>query len=456
MRLSFLWACLCGILVVLSLARCSKPTLVGSELVDLDQTPLDRSDTFSLELRSFPVDSFMTWRPGTTALINRYPVGRVEDPFFGNGETVFYFELVPAYGFSEPDFTNAVFDSLVLSIGADTSWRVGTVNPAASLQVFRLEERLPADTLYSTDGFSLGQMPVGVFPGPVWPVPVNTYFSYAVAGVVDTLTRTGYRFRIDDAVAQEIMALDSVHLVTDSLFLETLPGFGVRFDAPSDAWIGMAYNNINTHLTLYYTVSDTIRRQAQWIPISLNTPQKSHLQYTIDRQTVTYPDLLLDNKSGDPVHFLQGLAGHDIQVHFPWLSQQELVLVNHALLELTVCALDGEDPNTFGPADQLDMYTYDDTGKEVAIDDVTFALKSGTFGLQNYFGGQPVTDSSSGKITYRFNISAQVQKILEGKAQPFVYIRTRSRTNTPGRVILCGATDADAARLTVTYTRLNP
>ncbi len=230
----------------------------------------------------------------------------------------------------------------------------------------------------------------------------------------------------------------------------------MEFANPMQAYVGLLFNNTSTHLTLYYTVQDTIKKQARWIPVSFpSTPRTSHLYQFVDRQTATYPNLLLNNTSADSVHFLQGLAGMDIELYFPHLPQQELVLVNHAMLEFTVCPIDGESPDALGPPDQIEIYTYASDGTLVLIDDVGFASSSGLFGLQTYFGGVPLKNSSTGTITYRCNVSAQVQKMMEGSATPLMYVRLYNRQNTPKRTTLCGATGSHPPKLTITYTRLN-
>lgn len=449
-----------AILSVLLFPHCTKPTLVGSELVDLDQTPLERADTFYMEFRSFEVDSFETYRRGAGLQTGRYPLGFVEDPFFGTSRTTFYLEFVPSYGFSEPEFAGATLDSLILCVAADTAFLTGTPADNPTLSVYRLDERLPETVLYSNRTFPFDPQPVASYTGPIWPVPTYTSVEYGSTGAADTLTRPQYRFRIDDALAQEIMALDSTRLVVDSLFLRELRGFALAFSTPGQAWIGMLFNNGNTHLTLYYTDAGGIRRQARWLPVSQpippGVPRVAHLHQSTDRQTARYPALLTMNQSSDTVHFLQGMAGMEVEVLFPHLPSQELILVNHAVLEVGICALDGEDPSDYGLPEQLEIYTFGQDGQRVLIDDVIFAAKSGTFGLQNFFGGVPVVADPSGRMVYRFNLSAQVQRILEARTPPQIYIRVRNAANSPRRVVLCGAGSAHPPRLTITYTRLNP
>ena len=60
------------------------------------------------------------------------------------------------------------------------------------------------------------------------------------------------------------------------------------------------------------------------------------------------------------------------------------------------------------------------------------------------------------KIRYRCNISAHLQRMLGGDASNTIYLRPRSRENTPQRITVCGNGSQDPPKLTVTYTKLNP
>jgi hypothetical protein len=272
-------------------------------------------------------------------------------------------------------------------------------------------------------------------------------------GAIDTQTLAQVRIPLDMALGMELMALDSATLVSDSSFLSVLNGFGVRFRDPINAYAGLYIQSSNTALNLYYTVQDTVHRQVKWVPVT--KASKSHFLYEIDRSAVTHPVLLTNSTPADSVHVIQGIEGFDLEVHFPYLALQEPVVVNLATLELTVCYLDGATSNPFGPPTQLEIYTYEDD-RLILIDDVVYALGSGTFGLENYFGGVPLTLDNQ-HTTYRFNLSAQVQKIINGEASPTLFVRVRQGVSNPTQAVICGASASSGApKLTITYSRLNP
>lgn len=449
-----------GLMVVLAACvfqvQCTRPTFVGSELVDQDQVALSKEDTFSLLLRSFGVDTFEAYRPGTLLQNSRYPLGYVEDPFLGTGKSTFYFELVPGYT-QTPNFAGARVDSIVLSMDADTSYSVGEIVTHANLHAYLLTENMKREATGSQRTYARESTPAGTWSGSIRPTPQHTFIEYS-GSARDTVTSKQYRIRLDNTLAEYLMSLDSLTLLRDSLFKQAFPGFAVEFGEPIGGYIGLLYVQPQTSMTLYYTRDDTLHFQARWRPTILGVQTGiSYLGYSFDRGTARYPTLLNMNESSDEVHFLQGLAGHDLEIYFPHMPLDRKVIVNHAVLELTLCELDDEDVEAFGPVRQLELYTYDKDGKQVLIDDVVFTLGptgNDVFSLQAHFGGTPLKNAVTNKVTYRCNLSAQIQKIWDGEAIPLIYARVRSRAINPERIIFCGNSTEDPPKLTITYTPL--
>lgn len=436
--------------VIALFSQCTKPTLVGADILNQDQSDLVREDSFTLTTHSIAWDTVITAYAAGGAPLSRYPLGGIQDPLLGNSSSTVYFDLLPSYGFSEPDFTGAVLDSIVLTLHIDTSKVLGAPIASTILDVFRLTEKLPKEELTTDRTFSLSSTPLGTYMGSIWPAPVSKSVDYI--GTIDTQTVAQVRIRLDDALGLELMALDSASLVSDSIFVDVLNGFGVRFRNQINGYVGFFIQSDNTALNLYYSVQDTIHRQAKWVPSA--TLSKKHYHYDIDRTSIVHKDLINNNSPADSVHVIQGIKGFDLAVNFPYLPQQEPILVNLAILELTVCYLDGASSNPFGPPAQLEIYTYEDD-RLILIDDVVFALGSGVFGLENYFGGIPLK-ATNAETTYRFNLSAQVQKIILGEASPTVYVRVRQRESNAHQTFICGASAGDRApKLTITYSRLN-
>lgn len=443
-------------LVTLALfTQCTKPTIIGSDLIDSTGFPFEKHDTISMSFFSSPLDSFVAYAPGVSAQVGPYPLGYVNDPFFGTSKTWFYMQFVGSYGLNEPDFPGSQFDSLVLSVGADTAFIYGKPDPTAAIAVHRVLEQFPDTTIYSYTQTPVGPTPIGRYTDPVWPIPYLSAIEPRADGATpDTLVQHRFRIRLDDAIGLELMGLDSTTLVDDSLFIKAFPGVALTFEDPFQAYLGLLFNTGSTSLSLYFT-KDGKQRVARWIPVSLpSTPRVCYVYHEFDRTTATYPLLLTQNKTTDSVHFVQGLSGHETVIQFPWVDQMERVLVNHAELEIHVCPLDLEDPKEFGMVPQMEVFTFDANGEFVFIDDLTFSLKSGNTGLNNYFGGRPI-DTGGGQYVYRINLSAHLQKMIEKRSSPLIYLRSRARAGTPGRTVLCGPEGSKPPKLTVTYTRLN-
>lgn len=448
---------LTALLVLMLFAQCTRSTDVGSSLIDQDKSVLVLEDTFTVLMRSFPVDSFESYRPGSSFQSSGYPLGFIQDPFFGETQTTFYMELAPSYGFSPPRFDGAQFDSLVLSVGVDTNYIIGDISPMVDLDVFRLTEVMPRDTLYSSRFFAVENNPVGTLSGPIWPVQSQTYVFYGNT-TNDTLTSRHLRIRLEESLAMDIMAMDSTTLVDDTLFINQVPGFALQFRNPVNAFIKTFYNNPNTNLTLYFRDADGMPKQARWTPFDPpSTLYVSHLAHRFDRNTAQYPTKLTMNEASDGFHFLQGLSGNDMEIFFPTLPRPEKILVNHAFLELSLFPLDNEDPELYGPIPQIELYTFNTQGQKVLIDDVIFALGSSgndATSLQNLFGGFSRKNAQTGVITYRFNLSAQIQKIWDGDTQPLIFARVRRPAFNPERMIIAGFNSSTPPKLSITYTRL--
>lgn len=448
---------LTALLVLMLFAQCTRSTDVGSSLIDQDKSILVLEDSFMVLMRSFPVDSFESYRPGSSFQSSGYPLGFVQDPFLGETQTTLYMELAPSYGFSPPRFDGAQFDSLVLSVGVDTNFIIGDISPMVDLDVFRLTEVMPRDTLYSSRSFAFDNTPVGTLSGSIWPVQEQTYVFYGNT-TNDTLTSRQLRIRLAESLAMEIMAMDSTTLVDDTLFIDQVPGFALQFRNPVNAFIKTFYNHPNTSLTLYFRDADDMPKQARWMPFDPpSTLYVSHLAQSFDRSTAQYADQLLMNESSDGFHFLQGLSGNEMEIYFPSLPRPEKILVNYASLELSVLPLDNEDPETYGPIPQIELYTYNDQGEKVLIDDVIFALGSSGIdasSLQNLFGGFPRKNAQTGLITYKFNLSAQIQKIWDGSSQPLIFARVRRPAFNPERMIIAGFNSSTPPKLSITYNRL--
>ena len=331
--------------------QCTKPTVVGGDLLGQDESELARIDTFTLVLQSVPFDTVATYDQDLGPLLVRHPLGHLVDPVFGTSKTTVYFEVVPSYGFNEPDFTDCEIDSLVLAVFLDTSFVVGQPLDPAYLEVYRMLEALPDEDLDNTREFTQYSPPVGTYNGPIWPAPLATTIDYI--GSVDTQQIPQLRIRLDDQIGLDLMALDSTTLVDDTLFIEVLRGFALRFPDPVDGYIGLFINNPFTRLQLYTTQGDTLQQQTDWVPA---TTRVTHLYQDVDRSSSPYATLIDQNQPTDTLHPIQGMTGYDLAITMPHIQDfPEDILVNLATLEFTVCDPDGLDGSPFGPLSQVEM-----------------------------------------------------------------------------------------------------
>lgn len=141
---------------------CTKVDITfGEQYLDNGYTQVIKVDTFSVELSSILVDSFVTSGKGASM------IGSHADPVFGKIETENYLELAgPVYTEGMADsFRSVLFDSLVLVLKPDGSYIGDTLQPL-EINVHRLSEPiLPYSndilSIYNTRSFSVQPDPLG-------------------------------------------------------------------------------------------------------------------------------------------------------------------------------------------------------------------------------------------------------------------------------------------------------
>ncbi|NRB63534.1 MAG: DUF4270 family protein, partial [Saprospiraceae bacterium] len=137
---------------------CSDPTTIGSDLLEEDLAQLEVIDTLTIEAYTIPGERVRTYSPFTA--LESYMVNNLQDPVFGSTEAITYFQT--RLEFTNPLFTNAIPDSLVLVLGYDTSAFYGDLTQPFTMDVLRLQEEIDQnDDFYSDTAAIFREPPVG-------------------------------------------------------------------------------------------------------------------------------------------------------------------------------------------------------------------------------------------------------------------------------------------------------
>ena len=442
-------AALCCLLM-LGLAACNDPFEVGGDLLDADQLDLAFIDTLGLTGTAIPDDTLPVYQAGR--FLARYFVGRVDDPVFGGvaAETATQVRLGSG---NLPDFTEVVVDSLVLVVPILLEDYFGEENENFTVEVLRLADNLDpsgdyfADTTYQTEGTVLGSQSLSPLT-----LPDSVDVAVFNGGAVPSTVRQGVSLRIPlPSLIDDITQLDTLIFENDTTFTETLRGLLLRTQGGGNGLLALdiSPNTSIPGLQLYYR-RDTALFQYRF-PIGSAAAKVA--SYRNDFSTGTIAPFLNDAVLSDSLLFVQGLAGAVSNVSIPGLEAlaDENLLVNRATLDLFVAELPEDDAN-FSAPDQLVLLERLDDGSLTASRDLVLGLSENN--IPGLHGGTRVPGDPGEPDFYRFNVTAHVNAVLSGEANPDFRVSLQNKSTTPDRVVLYGAGHSEfPARIRLSVTR---
>ncbi len=441
-----LWYGLLGLFIALLVGSCNDPTAVGSELLDEDQANVGFTDSIPLTSRTVTSDSLIVFFPNPESQLRTYLFANYVDPLFGRFEVQPYFQLLPEA--LNPEFENAVFDSIVLVLIPDSSGYYGPLDQPIQLNVERVIEPIPTgEVLTAERSFATDLMPLGqkrFSPG----FDSLTVFDFNSSDV-DTISFVHLRVPLSQAFGEELLRLDSSIYPNDSLFLDALKGLKLVPQGTTSGSIGFDLFDPRTGIYLYYTdMEDTTARQFQFRIFNSTTkavemrtdPSGSPLQVFLDQ-----PEL------GDSIAFLRGGSGVDFELTIDSLENIGNVAINNARLTLRVEEQSpGDDPLHYPPAEQITILYPDEEGNLILIEDFLIANA-----LDFDPGGAYEAGGGDEPGTYSVSITGHLQDVLSGGLSNKLIIRVDPKPQRANRSVIYGAGHNQyAAQLEIIYTEL--
>ncbi len=271
----------------------------GNDFVDGSNTQIIKVDTFSAELSTVYVDSFITSGKGTTL------IGGYYDSIFGRVATQTYFQITPPT--FEDIYDNATFDSLTLILKLNKSYYGDTTKPV-HIDVSRVSDKIePFDNgfnLYNVDKFNVDPTILGSKDVIINPNQTDTIF-----------------IKLNAALGQELLnkfISKSDTIKTSDVFLNYFKGLRISSNASSQ---------------LIFGCKDSVRMRIQYkkkglylenknIDFTLNNSNLHFTNISVDR-TVGRPDLKnlptlkeIDSRSTGNAAYGQAAAGSIIKLKF--------------------------------------------------------------------------------------------------------------------------------------------
>ncbi len=418
---------------------CTDPTAIGSDLLEEDQVGTGFTDTLTLFGRTVQGDTVRTFEPNVWAEALFF--GDMVDPIFGRTRATIFASPSLNLDFTtlrtiHPDFSeDAVVDSVVLVLPYVEEKHYGDIKSVPfSLEVRELAEGINASRIYYS-GDSV-QTFINTLGGTVFtPATDSVELIVYPDGVADTLDFEHLSVRLDPSLGERFLQADSLTFTSDSLFKDFFKGIQIGASAETKGLLAFTLSpdeDLRGGIYVYYRESDTIKKHYQF-PFIYTSPSFARYQNTYKGAFIE-PFVRLDALE-DSVLFVQGTQGLFARVNFPNLSGLSNLVVNKAELVAHVASLPGDDTDTFDPADRLFMSVYNaDEERYDPISDISLAGLSAPI----VFGGG-LTGNGTGKpMVYKFNLSTQFQDMIDGEADPVLYIFVASRRVVANRTVIYG------------------
>ncbi|MEL6638324.1 MAG: DUF4270 family protein [Bacteroidota bacterium] len=443
-----LFALVLALPVVFWSSSCTKPTLVGSELLNQDEADLRFTDTLTLRAQTIREDSIQTFNLDNP--FNSFPCGFFQDPLLGTVRAEIYAQFREG-SLDPPLFENPRLDSLVLTLAIDTLGTYGRFNEPYEFEVRRIVEELDSEAEYFSDQtFDLDATVLGSKVDEVDLEQVDS-FVLNVQG-----EKAGTRFveiRLDDQLGMDMF---DTTWYEEGAFIEQLRGLHISIanSTPTEGILNFDMNADFTRLRLFYrnftAEPDTVPSVYDFTISGVTIPRHVFLEH--DFSTGIVEEFFDDPSLGDSLVFIQSMAGPNVELDIPHFGELGNIVVNKAELEFFAAVLPTDNELVY-PADlQLIVAAENEDGELLVIDDVLLNALA--------FGGAPVEEEVDGQmmIKYNMNIAAYLNTLLaDGRAtSPKLILRSAFKQERSNRLVLFGPGHSRfPAKLNLTYTNID-
>lgn len=421
----------------LIISSCSKPSIVGSDLLTDEKDELGYIDSVGINFTATTEDSIVTFAPNSQ--LTRYLCGNLNDPILGKSSSEMYFQY--RYRTNVTELMSSFVDSVVLRITYDSAGVLSKFDEEVTIEVFEVTEDMVFDETYYIDQiFEVAQMPVGratFIPNVADSVSI-------IKGGQDTLlVPPVMSIRLDEDPQFETRftsVVDSAVYTTLDGFRGEFKGFCVRMTSGDNTMLAFSLSSIYTSLEIYYkedSQPDTEQESVEFIVDP--TVDVKTVHFTHDYSMAPAGAFIGDPELCDSLSFIQGMAGLNTRFEIADLSVFDDVVINHAELILHAAVLP-EDDTLFSkrPLGQLITKVENENGRLINSRD--FALSLGTLGSVTGLGGafQEIEEGNITSGKYVINTTAQIQAIARGDAENAIFLTAFNKQRNPRRVIIFG------------------
>lgn len=434
-----LLAVLSAVVVVL-LNSCAKDLAINADLVEGDKLNVRFTDTLSIRYVTQKPDSVPALDINNGFRRSNLFLGNYKDSIFGQSTIELVTELVPPSG--TPMANIVRIDSVVISMAYDSANCVGNLSRSFTVELLRLRDSIPKVEIF-TDRKAATQTLVKTASGANSHTFIpNTGDRRKPIATVDTTPLAYLDWKLDTTFGRLLFDIIATKGTTD--FVGDFKGVVLR--GVGETASILSFNMLSqtaARVMVFYSYRDTTIKQAVYSFSFVNASRYNYIKHDYTGKRVG--DAIDNIAKGDSAFYLQGWAGVDTKITFPFAAHSlGKVAINKAELELTLDVTDASLPNISGI-----IITAPGTAgsRRVYIDDI-FEPAS--------FGGQLTDVAVNGRVVKRIkaNITKYFQSIINGTSEATLYIEPSSDYMI-GRSIIYGAKHrVYPAKLNITYTKL--
>lgn len=449
------------ILSVLTISSCTQFEDIGSNLVDDEKLDISTDTTLDYELQTFQRDSLFAYvRQGLESdfVPSAHILGQYNDPVFGFTR----YDLTAQVQLSPigVDFTGATFDSAFLLLSYDTTFiPYGETESMQTLDVYELTDREMPEKVYVKDEFDTK-------PDAIGSLTFAPSFKNQNRG--DSLSAPSHiRVPMTEEFGQKILSLDTSVTASVLNFLDEFPGFVVRprEDAFGGAYRFFAYatsssgqsNNSDVSaysgIRIYYTQEGESKEAYLKMSGSLH-----HFTTIMHRYDGSALGTELEDQSATPEYMYIQPTGVGVRITFDNVSKFQNKVINDVSLTWRVAEHPLGDTSAYRPMPALFALAKESSAVRTPISDILFYQSGGAY--RQFFGGILQDNKEAGnQPVYTFNITNQFQHIVDGSADPEIFIvPTPQDVSRIARSVIYGPGAADSSlqpSIKITYSSTN-
>ncbi|MEM9992428.1 MAG: DUF4270 family protein, partial [Bacteroidota bacterium] len=353
--------------LLLLITACNEPSLIGTDLVDEEQVDVLYTEAVPLQLTTLKNDSVLTYRTG--AIPSGQPCGIFADPLFGTTTAQLYGEL--GLERSNWDFTSLLPEKVLaldLILPYNTNLCYGDFSDIFNYELYELDTDMnPEDDYYTNiDTIAFGPMPIGRLSDVISPFDSTSILDYRSSDTVLELRYPHLRIPLEELFKMQFveqLAADTLNVENDANFQENvLKGLHLRASTPTAGLPVFDLQSRYAGIRMVYeedgnndgTVTPGEIREYLFPFSSITFGGAKAVAVDIEHDyTGTFADDFVSNPNTQDTMLIQGTVGLLGEVAFPDLSGLENIIVNQAILEVTVLDLPDDNPNLYPPIDLL-------------------------------------------------------------------------------------------------------